>query len=70
MNITYLKNDSDIKQSYKPTELNIAAVTIDQMQCNPMFKKVLSESYYIFNDRVRISNDGRIELNPNHKDRS
>lgn len=70
MNITYLKDDSDIKQSYKPTELNIAAVTIDQMQCNPMFKKVLSESYYIFNDRVRISNDGRIELNPNHKDRS
>lgn len=49
-------------------ELNIAALTINQQLCDLKFKKVLSEGYYLFNDRVRISNDNQIELNPDYKD--
>lgn len=49
-------------------ELNISAVTINQQLCDPKFRKVLSENYYLFNDRVRISRDQYIELNPNYKD--
>lgn len=51
-------------------ELNIAAVTINQHLCEPKFRKVLTEDYYILNDRVRVSHDGRIELNPEYKDKS
>ena len=51
-------------------ELNIAAVTINQQLCDPKFRKVLSESYYLFNDRVRIGSDYRIELNPEYKDQT
>lgn len=49
-------------------ELNIVAVAINQQLCNPKFRKVLSENYYLFNDRVKISEYNRIVLNPNHKD--
>ena len=48
-------------------ELNIVAVTINQQLCDPKFRKVLSENYYLFNDRVKISDDNRIVLNPKHK---
>ena len=51
-------------------ELNISAVTINQQLCDPKFRKVLSENYYFFNDRVRINRDQYIELNPNYKDNS
>lgn len=51
-------------------ELNIAAVTINQQLCDPKFRKVLLEKYYLFNDRVRIGSDYRIELNPDYKDQS
>jgi len=51
-------------------ELNISAVTINQKLCDPKFRKVLSENCYLFNDRVRISLDQYIELNPNYKDNS
>lgn len=51
-------------------ELNISAVTINQQLCDRKFRKVLSENYYLFNDRVRISRDLYIELNPNYKDNS
>ncbi len=49
-------------------ELNIVAVAINRQLCDPKFKKVLSESYYLFNDRVMISGGNRIVLNPHHKD--
>jgi len=49
-------------------ELNIAAVTINQQFCDPKFRKVLSEDYYLFNDRVKVGSDRRIELNPDYKD--
>ncbi len=51
-------------------ELNIAAVTINQQLCDPKFRKVLLEKYYLFNDRLRIGSDYRIELNPDYKDQS
>lgn len=51
-------------------ELNIVAVTIDQTCCDKKFTKVLSENCYLFNDRVRISSDNRIELNPDYKGNS
>lgn len=51
-------------------ELNIAAVTINQELCDSKFRKILSEDCYFFNDRVRIGNDNRIELNPGYKDDS
>lgn len=51
-------------------ELNIVAVTINQQLCDPKLRKVLTEEYYIFNDRVRLNNEYRIELNPNYKDKS
>ena len=53
---------------YEVTELNIAAVTINQQLCDQKFRKVLSEGYYILNDRVRVGQDNRIELNPDYKD--
>ena len=68
MYIPYPDKESNRKQSYGPTELNIAAVTIDQHHCDPKFRKVLSEWYYIFNERVRLNRDNRIELNPDYKD--
>lgn len=70
MYIPYPEIESNKKHSYDPTELNIVAVTIDQQHCNPKFRKVLSEWYYIFNERVSLSKDNRIELNPNYKDHS
>lgn len=51
-------------------ELNIAALTINQQLCDPKLTKVLSEDYYLFNDRVRISAYNSIELNPDYKDNS
>lgn len=51
-------------------ELNIAAVTINQQLCDPKFKKVLSESCYLFNNRVRIGYGRRIEINPDYKNNS
>lgn len=51
-------------------ELNIVAVTIDQQRCDHKFRKVLSENCYLFNDRVKISYENRIELNPEYKDNS
>jgi len=51
-------------------ELNIVALTINQQLCDPKLKKVLSEDYYLFNDRVRISAYNSIELNPDYKDDS
>ncbi|MBR3540977.1 MAG: AAA family ATPase [Bacteroidales bacterium] len=63
----YYYSDDKITSS-KVSELNISAVTINQDLCNPKFKKVLSEWYYIFNDRVRVVENNRIELNPDYKD--
>ena len=54
----------------EPMELNIVAVAINQQLCDPKFRKVLTEGYYIFNDRVRVSQYNRIELNPNYRDNS
>ena len=51
-------------------ELNIAAVTINQHLCDPKFRKVLTENCYLFNDRVRVDENDRIELNPECKDKS
>ena len=51
-------------------ELNIAAVTINQQLCDPKFRKVLTENCYVFNDRVRVGENYRIELNPEYKDKS
>ena len=51
-------------------ELNIAAVTINQQLCDPKFRKVLTENCYLFNDRVRVDENDRIELNPECKDKS
>lgn len=51
-------------------ELNIVAVTINQDLCDKKFSKVLSEDYYLFNDRVRISSEHKIELNPGYRDNS
>lgn len=48
-------------------ELNIVAVGIDQEHCDKKFSKVLSEDFYLFNDRVFISSDNQIQLNPNYK---
>lgn len=53
---------------YEVSELNIAAVTINQQLCDQKFRKVLSEWYYILNDRVRVGQDNRVELNPEYKD--
>ncbi len=70
MHTQNLDNNLNIKPSRDVTELNIAAVTINQQLCDLKFRKVLSEWYYIFNDRVRLSLDNRIELNPNYKDKT
>ena len=70
MYIPYLDNSSNDRLLRDIRELSIAAVTIDQHLCDPKIKKVLSEWYYIFNDRVRIRSGNRIELNPDYKDRS
>lgn len=51
-------------------ELNIVAVTINQNLCDKKFSKVLSEGYYLFNDRVRITSEHKIELNPDYKGNS
>ena len=51
-------------------ELNIVAVTINQRLCDPKYTKVLSENCYLFNDRVRINSEQRIELNPDFKGNS
>ncbi|MDO4803157.1 MAG: hypothetical protein Q4A15_13400, partial [Prevotellaceae bacterium] len=48
-------------------ELNIVAVKIDQERCDKKFSKVLSEEFYLFNDRVFISSDNQIQLNHNYK---
>ena len=58
------------KKPNEVTELNIAAVTINQQLCDPRFRKVLAQGYYILNDRVRVSQDDRIVLNPEYKDNS
>ncbi len=64
-------NQLDSIKEYKDvTELNIVAVTINQNLCDQKFKKVLSEKCYILNDRVRVIQDDRIELNPYYKDYS
>jgi AAA15 family ATPase/GTPase len=57
-----------LRESHEVTELNIAAVTINQHLCDPKFRKVLTEECYVFNDRVRVGNDNRIELNSDYKD--
>lgn len=54
----------------EPMELNIVAVAINQQLCAPKFRKVLTEGYYILNDRVRVGLNKRIELNPNYRDNS
>ena len=51
-------------------ELNIVAVTIDQRRCDPKFRKVLTENCYLFNDRVRVNANNRVELNPDYEDKS
>lgn len=51
-------------------ELNVAAVTINQQLCDPKFRKVLTESCYLFNDSVRVDENDRIELNTEYKDKS
>lgn len=51
-------------------ELNIVAVTIDQGRCDPKFRKVLTEKCYLFNDRVRVNSNNRVELNPEYEDNS
>lgn len=53
-----------------PMELNIVAVAINLQLCDPKLRKVLTEGYYIFNDRVRVNNYNCIELNPEYKDNS
>lgn len=58
----------DMRESHEATELNIAAVTINQQLCDPKFRKVLTESCYIFNDRVCVDFDDKIILNPYYKD--
>jgi len=51
-------------------ELNIVAVSIDQQRCDVKYRKVLSENYYLFNDRVIVNDDNRIVLNPDYKNNS
>lgn len=60
----------DIRESHEVTELNIAAVTINQQLCDPKFRKVLTEGCYILNDRVCVGFDNKIILNPYYKDNS
>ena len=59
-----------ISSPRQPMELNIAAVTINQQLCDPKLRKVLTEECYIFNDRIRVGYDNRIELNPDFNDNS
>lgn len=60
----------EIRIPQEPMDLNIVAVAINQHLCDPKFRRVLTEGYYIFNDRVRVNFYGRIELNPNYRDNS
>ncbi len=53
-----------VTQEKNVMELNLVAVTINQHLCETKFRKVLTEEYYILNDRVRVNHDGRIALNP------
>lgn len=68
--ISQNKQSDSIREYHDVTELNIVAVTINQNLCDQKFKKVLSERCYILNDRVRMNQDDRIELNPYYKDNS
>lgn len=63
-------NPKVLKSPVEVTELNISAVTINQQLCDQKFRKVLTQGYYILNDRVRVNEYGRIELNPEYKDNS
>ena len=63
-------NPKVLKSPVEVTELNISAVTINQQLCDQKFRKVLTQGYYILNDRVRVNEYERIELNPEYKDNS
>ena len=57
-----------LRKTSEVTELIISAVTIDQQLCDPKYRKVLTQGYYLLNDSVRVSHDYRIELNPDYED--